>query len=395
MKLKSILLIILVFGVFQTGFSQLTQADTTSTYRSLIPTKKQSLLSNVDLIANMQFAQRSEWEGDNWKESKFSMEQFRLEARGYITEKLYFRFRHRYTSSFEPQSVDKIIKKVDFAYLNIKLDEKWSLTFGKMSGNLGGIEFDINPINIYQYSDLINNLDNFLSGAAARYQVSKNHAFTLQILNSRTQSVDEIYGDDVIIGREIEPSKVPWASVFNWQGEFLEGKLISRWHYSIYNEAKNDFQNNIILGQQLNLDKWSIAYDYKLSFEDIDRTGVIRNLMATEDPSVVLRNTQYENHWLSVQHRLNPKWQLSLTTFVDFASVKNEMGDYKKVRNAYAYIPAIEYFPFEDYNIKFFVNYVGRVFHYTDFAKNTLGITNGTKNSGRLSFGLATPLNFL
>lgn len=393
MKLKNFLLLILICGTYQTSFSQLTQADTTSVYQSIIPSDKQDLLSNVDLIANMQFAHFTDWEDGDWLASRFRMEQFRFEARGYITKKLYFRFRHRYTDGFDPQSVDKIIKKVDFAYLNIKLDPKWSLTLGKMSGNLGGIEFDLNPINIYQYSDIINNLDNFLSGVAARYQVSEKHAFTLQLLNSRTQSAEEIYGEDFIIGGELEPAKAPWASVINWQGTLLDGKLITRWHYAIYNEGKSEYQNYITLGQQLNLDQWSISYDYKLSMEDIDRTGVIRKLISTPDRTITLRDTRYESHWLSVQHRLNPKWQLSLTAFVDFASVKNEQGDYEKVRNAYSYIPAVEFFPFEDYNLKFYVNYVGRVYRHTPFAEDVLNLTNS--ETGRLSFGLISPLKFL
>ena len=43
-------------------------------------------------------------------------------------KKIYFRFRHRYTSSFEPQSIDKIIKGVDFAYVTFTLSDKVQLT---------------------------------------------------------------------------------------------------------------------------------------------------------------------------------------------------------------------------------------------------------------------------
>ncbi|MGO2103373.1 MAG: porin [Psychroflexus halocasei] len=393
MKLKNLLLLILVFGASQISFSQLKQADTVSTYKSIIPVERQSLLSNVDLIANMQFGHSSDWDDGSWQGSKFNMNQFRMEIRGWVTEKLHFRFRHRYTSSFEPQSVDNIIKGVDYAALTFKVNEKWSITAGKMATDWGGIEFDLNPIDIYTYSDIIEQADNYLAGVGATYQATKDHSFGLQLLNPRTQTAEEIYGEDVIIGGDIETAKAPWAGVFNWRGSFFDGKLNTLWHYSVFNEGDDDFQNYMAFGQQLNLNKWSIAYDYKLSLEDVDRTGIIRNLISTNDQTYVLRNTRYESHWLSVQHRIHPQWQLSLTAFVDFSSVKNEMGDYKKVRNAYSYIPAIEYYPFKDYNVKLFVNYVGRVFRYTDFAEDTFNLSNG--DTGRLSFGIITPLNFL
>lgn len=393
MKIQRILFLIILFFTLQKGYSQLTQADTTATYRSIIPVNKQNLLSNVDLIANMQFAHRTNWKDNDWQNSKFRMEQFRLEVRGFVRKNVYFRFRHRYTSGFEPQSIDKIIKGVDYAYLNFRLNPKWSLTLGKMGGNLGGMEFDLNPINVYQYSDLIDNLDNFLSGVAVRYEATNNHAFTFQLLNSRTKSFEEIFGDGIVGADKIEASKAPWASVLNWHGKLFEGKLITRWHYSLINDAKNEFQSNVTIGQQLNLGSWSFAYDFKLSLEDIDRSGIIRNLISTPGNRITLKDTKYSSHWLSIQHKLNSKWLLSLTAFVDLASVKDDFGNYQKVRNAYAYIPAIEYKPFDDLNVKFFVNYIGRNFRSSTYGQDIFNIDN--VDTARISFGMSAPLKFL
>ncbi len=41
--------------------AQLRQADTSSVYQSIIKTEKQSLLNNVDMIANMQMAFRNDF----------------------------------------------------------------------------------------------------------------------------------------------------------------------------------------------------------------------------------------------------------------------------------------------------------------------------------------------
>ncbi|WP_162915381.1 hypothetical protein [Paraflavitalea soli] len=53
---------------------------------------------------------------------------------------------------------------------------------------------------------------------------------------------------------------------------------------------------------------------------------------------------------------------------VDFASWRDNPDPNKdnKLRTAWGYIPAVEYFPFKDLNLKFFVSFVGRVYRYTD-----------------------------
>ena len=179
MKLKIIMGLVMILFSFGVMKSQNRQSDTTSTYRSLIPTGKQSLLKNVDMIANMQMGLRSDFYDGEHVETKFRVDQFRLEIKGYVHEKIYFRFRHRYTSSFEPQTIDKIIKGVDFAYVRFDLSERVQLTIGKTFADWGGIEFDLNPIYIYEYSDIIEQADNFLTGAGVYWQATETSGFLL------------------------------------------------------------------------------------------------------------------------------------------------------------------------------------------------------------------------
>ena len=174
--MKFIFGIVLLLFVFM-GYAQNRQSDTTSIYRSLIPTSKQSLLKNIDMIANTQMGFRSDFYEGEHVESKFRVEQFRLEIKGYVHEKIYFRFRHRYTSSFEPQSIDKIIKGVDFFYLTFTLSDKVNLTLGKTYADWGGIEFDLNPIDIFEYSDIIEQADNFLTGVGVYWQATERNGF--------------------------------------------------------------------------------------------------------------------------------------------------------------------------------------------------------------------------
>ena len=177
MKTKLIILIILLAcsSVMQ---AQMKQTDENSLDEPIIPIDKQTRLANFNLILNQQYAFRNDFDNGEYIDSRFRMEQFRLEMRGWITEKVFFRFRHRYTSSYEPQSVDKIIKGVDMAYITVKLGnkDKWELSAGKLCADWGGIEFDLNPIDIYEYSDIIEQADNFLSGVGVKYNLNQRHS---------------------------------------------------------------------------------------------------------------------------------------------------------------------------------------------------------------------------
>jgi len=390
-----IIFTLLLFALMGTSFAQLRQQDKSHNYRSLIPEDKQNRLKNIDFIANMQFGLRSDFRSDEYLGSNFKMEQFRLEIKGWVTDKVFFRFRHRYTSPFEPQTMDKIIKGVDLAFITVKLGDKWHLSAGKMCADWGGIEFDMNPAFIYEYSDIVEMADNFLSGAQVSYSINDNHSLGFQVLNSRTQSFNEIYGNDTIIGSVgITQSKTPLAGVITWRGKF--GKFSTLWSYSIFTEAEGYFKNYVALGNMLTLDKVRISYDYKISMEDLDRTGIVSQTIPQDEYKYTLTNTLYCSHWLQVEWRFAPKWQFALVGFIDNAKWLGDEDPDKtsnNVRTAYGYIPTIEYFPWDDVDLKFYAGYVGRIYRYSDYAKAKVNAQD--YETGRVMIGLISALKFL
>ena len=390
MKFKNILVLVLFLFTIGIAQAQLRQADSTSTYRSIIPEEKQGLLKNIDMIANMQLGMRSDFLDGDHVQTNYRFEQFRLEIKGYVHEKVFFRFRHRYTSTFEPQTIDKVIKGVDFAYLRFDATEKLQFTIGKTFADWGGYEFDMNPINIYEYSDIIEMADNFLTGVGVYYQAFDNHGFSFQVLNSRTQSFEELYQGLP----EMEGSEVPLAAVVNWRGSFWDGKFTTLWSYSLFNEAKDTFKNYIALGNQLNLDKITLSYDFKISMEDLDRTGIISNDVPDELYPYALENTVYFSHWLKFDYRFKEQWQFSFVGFYDEAKWKDDIDPTKYTddwRTAYGVIPTIEYFPWKELNLKFYLGYVGRVYDYSDYATSRVGVED--YNTGRFIVGLISPLH--
>ncbi len=260
----------------------------------------------------------------------------------------------------------------------------------------GGIEVDLNPIDIYEYSDLIEYMDNFLSGVGIKYFLNRSNYLGLQIYNARTHSFDELYGNDSIIGGAVTASKAPLGVALTWRGSLWDGLISTLWSYSLTNEASGMFKNYIALGQQLNLKRLTVAYDFKISSEDLDRTGMISSIIPRDEYGYVLKNTLYYSHWLQIDWEFVPKWHVAFTGFIDHAKWLGDEDPEKytnDIRTGYGFIPTVEYHPWDNFNLKFFVGYVGRVYKYSDYTKEKVGATD--YDTGRVMVGFISPLKFL
>jgi len=379
------------------------QTGDTTYYKTIIPEAKQGLLKNVDMIANMQFGLENLFSDQgldkmDYTGSRFRFEQFRMEFRGQVHKNVYFRFRNRYTKAPDVQSIDHLYGSVDLAYIRVTLGKKWNLSAGKMCADWGGYEFDYNPIDIYEYSDIIEMADNFLTGVGVSYQFHKNHSFSFQALDSRTKTFYELYGNQP----NMTESKFPLMLVGNWRGSLFNGKFNTIWSYALFSEAKNIFMNYIALGNQLRLGKFTIEYDFKWSSEDLDRTGIvsttvpdqlIRGTDTLEYPFSVT-NTLYYSHWLHLYYRVNQHINIAFVGMVDFAKWKGGSADPEKntdnIRVAWGYIPTFEYYPFKDLNLRFYANWVGRIYKYSDYAKTFPNVAD--YSTGRFTIGFISPL---
>jgi len=381
---------LVLFPVFIWGQKQEAQTDDPP-YKTLIPEEKQGLLKNVSMIANMNFGFRNEFYDGEYTESRFRNDQFRLEIRGKVHEKVYFRFRDRYTRASTSESIDNISRSLDLAYIRVDATDKFSISLGKMCADWGGFEFDYNPIDIYEYSDIIEYADNFLTGVGFSYAATTNNMFSVQVLNSRTKSFDELYGPQP----DFTEAKAPLAFVGNWRGSLFEGKVKTIWSYSLFTEAENTFMNYIALGTEVNLGKFVLAYDYKWSNEQIDRTGIISETVPDDLYPYALAKTLYKSHWVHAHYKLNDKINFSLFGMVDIADWNDDTLDPQKtsdhIRTAYGIIPTIEYYPWKNLNLRFFANYVGRFYNYSDYAKNRFGVDDYT--TGRFVIGFVSPLH--
>ena len=321
---------------------------------------------------NMYFNFQSSFDLEKVKDqdmtAQFKARQLRLEVRGDITDRIFYRFRHRLNKSNAATSLDNLAKATDMLYAGFRLDDKWTLTAGKMCQAWGGFEFDLNPMNIYEYSDFIENMDNFMLGAMITYAPNKNHEFNLQITDVRNDSFKTLYGTAT---NTISASKAPLTYIFNWNGNLFDNLIQTRWGGGLQSEA--DGYNNwmLMLGTKLNLPKFQVFFDYMMANEQLDR------LKYTPMSSTVLvKDAKYNSFVLKAEYQPIP--QLNIFAQGLYETAKNDLTDNKMT--GIGYFAGVEYLPFEKQDLRFFLAYIGRS------RENKL--TNVTTDTNRVSIGL-------
>jgi hypothetical protein len=341
--------------------------------KSIIPTSKQSLLKNVDVIFNTRMAYNSDFVDGDHTISNFNVDQLRFEMKGQIHDKVYFRFRNRYTREPVPGNLDNISRAVDLAFITINAAPRTKLSFGKLCADWGGYEFDFNPIDILAYNDIIEYADNFLVGAGISYALpDEKNSFSFQLLNSRTKTYEEQYG--ATAPPSINPSEYPLAAVVNWRGSFFNKKIETTYSYSFFNESKGAHMNYFALGNKFTSKNLILYYDFHYSLEGLDRKGIVSSIISSGFPYAA-QDAVYVENWVRAEFLLAPKFNLLMTVMNSNQSWKNnpDASAPSKLATSYGLIPTVQYMPFKDLNMKFYLGYVARKYNYTSYAENTFG----------------------
>ena len=253
---------------------------------------------------------------------------------------------------------------IDIAGIGVKLNDQFSFFAGKQCAAYGGIEFDLNPIEIYEYSDMIENMSNFMTGLNIAYQICDNHQLQFQILDSRNGSQEETYGPG------FEKSRAPLLYTLNWNGNLFDGIYKTRWSASVMSETKDKQMYYYALGNDFTFSKKvNMFVDFMYSDEQIDRKGIITGIVGNEDGHNAL-DAEYLSVVTKVNYRFQPKWNAFVKGMYETASVSKTRGDIEKgnYRTSYGYLAGIEYYPLEDSNLHFFCTFVGRSYKFTDRA---------------------------
>ena len=325
-------------------------------------------------------AQASAYDGE-WT-THFANKQMRLEIKGNLTDKLFYRLRHRMNKSNAAKGEDNFAKATDIMMVGYNLNDKLSLMGGKMCQIWGGFEFDENPMYIYQYSDMVDNMDNFMAGVVASYKPVPTQEIAVEVSNANNGQLNEDYGNFLMAlgpNHEIEPIRPanhPLTFILNWNGSFFNDKFQTRWSWGTQKQAEGRSSQMLILGQRLNLPKLQWYVDYMGAWDGMDRLGIASSEGASvylsdveiEDKlvqNVRFKDVNYNSFITKLNWQFAPKWNLMLKGTYETASVKNiEMM--KNFRKSFGWAGSLEYYPDKTQDFRVFLAYIGHKYNYSE-----------------------------
>lgn len=335
---------------------------------------------------NMQgsFDAEFNYDGNNgFNQGKFNMRQFRIEATGKVNNWLWYRYRQRLNrGNVGNGMIDNMPTSIDYAAIGVKFNEHLSLFAGKQGVAYGGYEYDENPINIYQYSDMIEYMSNFMTGITLTYDFNPNQQLAFQILDSRNYSQDETYGKNLEYGR------LPLVYSLNWNANMCNNKWQTRYSASIMEEVHGKYMYFLSLGNKFNFSKkCDLYFDIMSSLEEVDRKGIITNMCGGQGAFGEHNafNAMYNSFVAKVNYRFLPKWNFFAKGMYETASVFKTNGALKEgnYSTTVSYIGGLEYYPM-DIDLHFFLAFVGQTHLYTEKAK---AYGNNNYNTQRVTLG--------
>ena len=330
-------------------------------------TKIEKKQDNFHLLLNMNNSFDVNQGDGHFQNAKFNMRQLRIEAKGNINDTFSFRWRQRLNRNNAPAAdgIDNMpASSIDVAGIGVNVNDKFSMFLGKQCAAYGGIEFDLNPIEIYEYSDMVDNMSNFLTGANFQLGLTEGHELQLQVLDSRSASMSEMYGEGY------EESRVPLVYTANWNGSF-GNVLKTRWSYSLMSQARGNESHYMALGNEVTVDRFDAFLDVMYMREGIDRQGIVSGIVGNNAMGGHRNNAEYLSLVMKAQYRFSPKWNVFVKGMVENEGLSKANGDVKKgkYRTALGYFAGVEYYPLKNSNLHFFLTYVGRHYNYTDLGK--------------------------
>jgi len=333
--------------------------------------------------------------------SRFYNRYLKVEMTGWLTDNLYYRFRHRLNKSNVAQSEDNFAKATDYMMVGWKFNDHWAIQGGKKCQALGSFEFDENPLYIYQYSDIEDNVDSSKGAINVLYNPTPDQQFSAEVSNTYNGKLVDEFGEDAKVTSKgyvdyggitmletetLEKANHPLTYSLGWNGKFFDGKLQTRWSYTLRTQAKGKYSRFLRLGQKLNLKKLQWYLDYNMTYDDLDRmkiasgevVDVLKNTVILLDATsggntesdafanLYVGKVRYQGLVTKMNWQFAPAWNLMVKGMWETSTVE-KMEKFKNYRKAFGYVGSLEYYPArkQQQDLRVFLAYTGRKYDYS------------------------------
>lgn len=372
MKMKNTLLAAFVFvaGVASAQVASTASAGASSEktlFERITKIEKKNEWFNAYLNLHTGFNTRFNQNGTGgFDDASFSVSELRLEVTGKVTDWLSYRWRQRLNRGYDARmGDDNVPPATDVAGIGIQATKGLSLFAGRQCIAYGGFEFYANPIEIYKYSEIVDHMNIFMTGLSVTYDFTPTQQLSLQVLNSNGRPAKEFYGENIVA------SRLPLVYSIGWNASMCNDLWQTRWSFSAMNEVSDKYMYYVALGNQFNFSpKWNMYIDFMGSIENIDRKGMMTEILGSTDNHNV-ENAVYGAVVAKVNYRFLPKWNFFVKGMLDSAAMLESTDRYTKgnYRTTLGYLAGLEFYPMEDSNLHFFCTFVGQTNLFTEKAK--------------------------
>ena len=141
-----------------------------------------------DLLPHVRTEMRMDWQNDfghpgegGVSDNGFRVNNIYLIVDGRIDEHFTYKYRQRLNRY---NLTSAVMESVDWAQLIWSPDEHWSFAAGKQVMEVGSMEYDANPIDVFRYSEWIQHARPYQLGISAQYNLEQGDNLTFQISQS-------------------------------------------------------------------------------------------------------------------------------------------------------------------------------------------------------------------
>ncbi|MBQ8521339.1 MAG: OprO/OprP family phosphate-selective porin [Bacteroides sp.] len=290
-------------------------------------------------------------------DAAFNLYRVKLEILGSFSEDFSYHFRQSFNKYSNPHSLDNLSSSIEYAVVNWKMNDRFTLSAGKQDWVLGGYEYYVNAIKVREYSEFNDYVPCYQAGLTGRLNLSDTQELVLQVANLRGGSDADTY----LYGRpsDIEQAKVPVLSTLNWNGYFADKAVQLRYAASWGQQAKG---RNICYLTAGNIYEKGpvVAYlDLMYSREGLDSKGIVSNLQGESVGNpVTAQHVEYFSAIANFDYRIHPNWNVYVKGAYETSRVYKSNGPFEKghYRTAWSGQACVEYFPMRNSELLIFAH---------------------------------------
>lgn len=388
MKRKILLYIMLCFSALGYAQEQQPLIAPDDSIRSLLGRIFPNADPNLSSHMNLQFctAGMANFTEGKLDDAAFNLYRVKLEILGSFSEDFSYHFRQSFNKYSNPHSLDNLSSSIEYAVVNWKMNNHFTLSAGKQDWALGGYEYYVNAIKVREYSEFNDYVPCYQAGLTGRLNLSPTQELVLQVANLRGGSDEDTY----LYGRPegLEKAKVPVLSTLNWNGFFADNAVQLRYAASWGQQAKG---RNICYLTAGNIYEKGpvVAYlDLMYSREGLDSKGIVSSLQgdAIGNP-VTAQYVDYFSVIANFDYRIHPNWNVYVKGAYETSGVYKANGPFEKgkYRTAWSGQACVEYFPMRNSELLIFAHLLYKKYDLTERAKAMIG---DSPDKQRFSIGL-------